>query len=37
MTGWTWVWIGYLLTAAVWTAYAVWSGWPGRETTRGER
>ncbi len=26
MTSWTWVWAGYLLTAAVWVAYTIWSG-----------
>lgn len=23
-TGWDWVWLGYALTAAVWTGYAWW-------------
>jgi hypothetical protein len=26
MTGWAWVWAGYLLTAAVWAGLAWWSG-----------
>lgn len=26
MTSWAWVWAGYLLTAAVWVTYVVWSG-----------
>lgn len=34
MTGWIWVVVGYGLTAAVWVAYAVWSG---PQAGRGEQ
>lgn len=39
MTGWIWVVLGYLLAAAVWVAYAVWSGRETSETgsTRRDR
>lgn len=30
MNGWSWVVAGYLLTAAVWAAYAFWSAWRSR-------
>lgn len=33
-TSWAWVWAGYLLTAAVWCAYALWSS---RGGVRGRR
>lgn len=31
MTSWAWVWAGYLLAAAVWAGYVIWSGRRARD------